>query len=143
VIPFRVQLRNGISLFEQIVYASKRAIVAGQLRPGDTFPSVRAMSQELKINPNTAAKIVAHLINEGLLESRPGIGTVVAPLPESSRKERSELLGQEIEELVVEAKRLGIELDETIEALSRHWLRLTRDDHGTVGRSKERDRRNR
>jgi GntR family transcriptional regulator len=143
VVPFRIQLRNGVSLFEQIVYAAKRAIVSGQLRQGDVFPSVRILSKELKINPNTAAKIVAFLINEGLLESRPGIGTVVASLPESSKKERSELLGQEIEQLVVEAKRLGIELDEMNDAISRHWLRLSHDEGASGTNPKEGDRKNR
>jgi GntR family transcriptional regulator len=128
VIPFRVQFRPGVSLFEQIVYASKRAIVAGQLRPGAPFPSVRALSKELKINPNTAHKIIAYLINEGLLETRPGIGTVVAVLPDSSRKERTELLGHEIEELVVEAKRLGIEQEEIVASISAHWHRLSSQD---------------
>ena len=128
VIPFRVQFRAGLSLFEQVVYASKKAMVAGQLRPGDTFPSVRTLSKELKINPNTAAKIVAHLVNEGLLETRPGVGTIVAALPDSSRKERTQLLGQEIEEIVVEAKRLGITLDETLDSIANHWKRLTRED---------------
>jgi GntR family transcriptional regulator len=82
------------------------------------------MSKELKINPNTAAKIVAHLIGEGLLENRPGIGTVVAPLPDATRKERSQLLNREIEELVVEAKHLGIGLDETVASITRHWQKL-------------------
>jgi GntR family transcriptional regulator len=128
VIPFRIQFRGGLSLFEQVVYASKKAMVAGQLRPGDTFPSVRTLSKELKINPNTAAKIVAHLVNEGLLETRPGIGTVVAALPDSTRKERTQLLGQEIEEVVVEAKRLGIALDEMLDSIANHWKRLTCED---------------
>lgn len=136
VIPFRVQFRAGVSLFEQVVYASKKAMVAGQLRPGDAFPSVRALSKELKINPNTAAKIVAYLVNEGLLETRPGIGTVVAAPPDSSRKERTQLLGQEIEGIVVEAKRLGIDLDEMLDAISDHWTRLTRDNQAG---NKERD----
>jgi len=124
VIPFRVSFRPGISLFEQIVYAAKKAMVSGQMRPGDAFPSVRALSRELKINPNTAHKVVAHLLNEGLLESRPGIGTVVAELPDSTKKERTQLLGQEIEELVVEAKRLGIERKEMLQAIDEHWKRL-------------------
>jgi len=118
VIPFRVTFRTGVSLFEQIVYASKKAMIAGQLCPGDPFPSVRTLSKELKINPNTAHKVVTYLVNEGLLETRPGIGTVVATLPESSRKERTQLLGHEMEELVVEAKRLGIELDEMLSSFS-------------------------
>jgi GntR family transcriptional regulator len=128
VIPFRIAFRPGVSLFEQIVYASKRAMVSGQLRPGDPYPSVRTLSKELKINPNTAHKIVAHLVNEGLLETRPGIGTVVAVLPDSTRKERTQLLGHEIEELVVEAKRLGIEQQEMLSSISAHWERLSAND---------------
>src|SRR5579863_3052770 len=111
VIPFRIQFRAGVPIFEQVVYASKKAMIAGQLRPGDPFPSVRTLSKELKINPNTAHKVIAALINEGLLETLPGIGTVVAERPDSTSKERMQLLGHEMETLVVEAKRLGIDLD--------------------------------
>lgn len=124
MIPFRVNFQSGAPLFEQVVYASKKAIIAGQLRPGDPFPSVRMLSRELKINPNTAHKVVGQLITEGLLVTQPGIGTVVAVPSSSSREERTRLLGREIEELVVEAKRLGIELDEALQALSAHWNRL-------------------
>jgi GntR family transcriptional regulator len=90
------------------------------------------LSKELKINPNTAHKIVAHLVSAGLLETRPGIGTVVAVLPDSSRKERTQLLGHEIEELVVEAKRLGIELAEMQDAISAHWKRLSGDEETRI-----------
>jgi GntR family transcriptional regulator len=133
VIPFRVPLRVGVPLFEQVVYAAKKAIISGQLRPGDPFPSVRSLSRELRINPNTAHKVVAALINERLLETHPGIGTVVATLPEATRenrKERTHLLGHQIEELVVEARRLGIEQDDLIESLSAHWQRLSINPDG-------------
>ena len=143
MIPFRVPFRTGISLFEQIVYASKKAMVSGQMRPGDPFPSVRTLSKELKINPNTAHKIVAHLVSEGLLETRPGIGTVVASLPDSTRKERTQLLGHEIEELVVEAKRLGIGRDEMLTSISAHWQRLSSKDSEAAGKPTEGGRRER
>jgi GntR family transcriptional regulator len=133
MVPFRITFRAGVSLFEQVVYASKKAMVSGQLRPGDPFPSVRALSKELKINPNTAHKIVAHLVIEGLLETRPGIGTIVAVLPDSTSKERTQLLGHEIEELVVEAKRLGIGQQEMLASISAHWQRLTSDDPTGAG----------
>jgi DNA-binding transcriptional MocR family regulator len=58
VIPFRVHFRPGVSLYEQVVYAAKKAVISGQLRPGDPFPCVRTLSKELKINPNTAHKVV-------------------------------------------------------------------------------------
>jgi GntR family transcriptional regulator len=127
VIPFSVHFRPGVPLFEQVVYAAQKAMISGQLLPGDPFPSVRALSRELKINPNTAHKIVAQLVSDGLLETRPGIGNVVAARPDSTRKERTQLLGREVEELVVEAKRLGIARDEILSSIAQHWDRLTPD----------------
>lgn len=124
MIPFRLAFQPGISLYEQVVYAAKKAVIAGQMRPGDPFPSVRALSKELKINPNTAHKVVTHLIAEGLLEVMPGIGTVVAEPRSSTAAERAQLLQTEVEQLVVDAKKLGMDLDDVIEAVSRHWARL-------------------
>ena len=136
VIPFRVSFRPGVSLFEQVVYAAKKAMISGQVRPGDAFPSVRALSRELKINPNTAHKIVAQLVGDGLLEIHPGIGTVVAAPPDSTRKERTQLLGQQIEELVVEAKRLGIGREEMLASIAAHWQRLSSDAPQGAGKAK-------
>ena len=124
MIPFRLTFQPGVSLYEQVVYAVKRAVVSGKMRPGDPFPSVRALSRELKINPNTAHKVVAQLAAEGLLEVNVGIGTVVAAPGPSTATERSRLLKQEIEQLVVEAKKLGMELGDVLQAVSQHWQRL-------------------
>jgi GntR family transcriptional regulator len=124
MIPLRLSFRPGVSLYEQVVYAAKKAIISGQMRPGDPFPSVRALSTELKINPNTAHKVIIHLVMEGLLEVRPGIGTVVALPPQASASARRELLGNEIEQFVVEAKKLGMGLNDVLDAVSEHWKRL-------------------
>jgi GntR family transcriptional regulator len=124
MIPFRVHFRPGFSLYEQVVYAAKKAMVSGQMRQGDPFPSVRVLSKELKINPNTAHKVVTHLVASGLLETRPGIGTVVAELPEASKSERTQLLGYEIEQLVVEARKLGISLQDVADSIAAHWKRM-------------------
>ena len=125
MIPFRLTLRPGVPLSDQVVYAATRAIVAGQLQAGEPFPSVRTLSRDLKINPNTAHKVITQLLNDGLLKSHPGIGTVVAQLPRSTATQRTDVLGPQIEELVVEAKRLSIDLDDITAAISRHWKRLT------------------
>ena len=124
MIPFRLTFEPGSSLYEQVVYAAKRAVVSGQMRPGDPFPSVRVLSRELKINPNTAHKIILQLVEDGVLEVRPGIGTVVAEPAVASSSERSGLLKKELEQLVVEAKQMGLTLDEVSLALARHWKRL-------------------
>lgn len=135
VIAFRVDFRPGLPLHEQVVYAATKAMISGQMRPGDSFPSVRVLSKELKINPNTAHKVVTQLITSGLLETRPGIGTVVAALPEGSASERTQLLGQEIEKLVVEARKLGIGLEDMVTSISRHWKLLGGGAEGTSGES--------
>ncbi len=124
MIPFRLTFRPGISLYEQVVYAAKRAIISGAMRPGDAFPSVRSLSKELKINPNTAHKVIGQLVAEGMLEVQVGIGTVVAEMAPSNAGDRSRLLKSQLEELVVEAKKLGLELEDVVQALSQHWRRL-------------------
>ncbi len=143
MIPFRLTFRPGISLYEQVVYAAKKAVISGQMRPGDAFPSVRALSKDLKINPNTAHKVVTHLINEGLLEVLPGVGTVVAELPQSSTSERAMLLGNEIEQLVVQAKKLGMKRTSVLDAVSEHWKRLGGDEAGPEEEPRQGDRNKR
>ena len=124
VIPFRLTFQPGISIYEQVVYAAKKAMIAGQMRPGDAFPSVRALSKELKINPNTAHKVVTQLMGEGMLEVLPGIGTVVAAPTASTATERGRLLRTQLEQLVVEAKKLRLNLDDVTQAVTDHWERL-------------------
>src|SRR2546423_816144 len=103
-------------------------MISGQLRPGDPFPSVRALSKAMKINPNTAHKVIAQLTKEGLLEVRPGVGTVVAALPAATRGDRARLFRREVEQLAVEAKRLGLTLEELQKSLAEHWRKLDWSD---------------
>jgi GntR family transcriptional regulator len=121
---FRFTLAPGQPIFDQVVFAATKAFVSGKLQPGDPFPSVRGLAAELKINPNTAAKVVQHLIGEGWLETAPGKGTLVARAPRLRAGERKHLLEHEIERLAVEAKRLGLRLEDVTDALASHWRRL-------------------
>jgi GntR family transcriptional regulator len=120
-VTLKVNLRPGQSIIEQVVFAAKRAFISGELAPGQAFPSVRALAADLKIHPNTAHKVIQYLIQERLLEVRPGIGTAVAKRPRARPEDRKRLLSQEIERLVVEAKRTELSLDEVIEAIEAQW----------------------
>ena len=124
MIPFRLTFQPGVALYEQVVYAARKAVISGQMRPGDPFPSVRALSKALRINPNTAHKVITHLINEGLLEVRPGTGTVVAQPARSTAAERAHLLDRDLERLVVAARKLGLKEDDVARALHDHWTKL-------------------
>jgi len=124
MLPFSIELKAGLPVAEQILFAVKKAVVVGQLRPGDRFPSVRVLSQELRINPNTAHKVVAALVNQGVLVTTPAVGSIVAEREAGGRKERTELLGADVEWLVVEAKKLGLTLDDVQAAVAAHWKKL-------------------
>ena len=124
MLPFSIELKPGRPVAEQILFAVKKAVVVGQLRPGDRFPSVRALSQELRINPNTAHKVVASLVQQGVLVTTPAVGSIVAEREPGGRKERTDLLGADVEWLVVEAKKLGLTLDDVQAAVAAHWRKL-------------------
>ena len=121
---FRFALQPGSSIFDQVVFAATKAFVSGEFQPGQPFPSVRALAADLKIHPNTAHKVVQHLIQERWLDVQPGIGTVVAARPSARAGDRQRLLQHEVEQLVVEALRVGLELDDVIDALETRWARL-------------------
>jgi GntR family transcriptional regulator len=120
-LPFTAVIRPGQPLHDQVVFAVTKAIVTGQLRAGDPFPSVRTLSQELRINPNTAQKIVATLVERDLLDVRPGIGTVVVDWRPPTNAAQRELVASLIERLVVEAKYLRLDASDLIDALRRQW----------------------
>jgi len=125
MLPFSISLRSGLPIYEQVIYAVTRAIVSGELRAGEPFPSVRALSQELKINPNTAHKIVAALTDRGLLVVRPGVGTVAAGGRPATASARRVVLDREAEHLVVEARSAGLSLPEVLSAIRAHWKRTS------------------
>lgn len=124
MLPFSIELRPGFPVAEQILFAVKKAVVTGQMRPGDRFPSVRVLSQELRVNPNTAHKVIAALVGEGVLVTTPAVGSIVAEREPGGRRERAELLGAELERVVVEAKKLGLTLDEVQTGLAANWRKL-------------------
>ena len=126
MLPFSITLKPGLPITEQVIFAVKKAVVAGRLKPGTPFPSVRALSQELRINPNTAHKVIAALVTDGVLVTTPAVGSIVAEPGDSDRRAKAALLDGELERLVVEAKNLGLGLGEVQDELSAHWRRLNK-----------------
>ena len=124
MVPFKVRFNPGESIFDQVVFAATRSILAGELKPGEPFPSVRALALDLKIHPNTAHKVVQHLIHERWLSAQPGVGTVVATPPKARAGDRRRLLEDEVEKLVVEAMRVGASLDDVQQAVKETWTEL-------------------
>jgi GntR family transcriptional regulator len=121
LLPFGVTLRPGRPLHDQLVFAITKAVVTGQLQPGDRFPTVRILSQELKINPNTAQKALTTLVERGLLTVQPGIGTTVAVWRPAASSARRAVLYDHVERLVGDAKRLGLDVNDVLDLIRREW----------------------
>jgi GntR family transcriptional regulator len=121
LLPFSITLRPGRPLHDQVVFAVTKAVVTGQLQAGDRFPPVRVLSQELKINPNTAQKVLTTLVERGLVQVHPGIGTTVAAWRPAAPSARRAVLDDHIQRLVVDAKRLGLRLGDVLDLIRREW----------------------
>ena len=124
MVPFKVRFSPGQSIFDQVCFAAVRSILAGELKAGEAFPSVRTLALDLKIHPNTAHKVVQHLVQERWLVVQPGLGTVVAQPPKARAGDRKRLLEDEVERLVVEAMRVGAGLAEVQQAVGDTWHEL-------------------
>ncbi len=122
MLPFSVAIQPGESPVKQVVFAASKAILAGVLRPGDTFPSVREISEALKLHPNTVQKVIGELVREGFLSVRPGVGTVVTQGPKAPDDERRRALHDSVEQLVVDARRLGLDCTTLIDEVESTWV---------------------
>jgi GntR family transcriptional regulator len=124
MVPFKIRFNPGQSIFDQVCFAAIKSILAGDLKSGEAFPSVRALALGLRIHPNTAHKVVQHLIQERWLTAKPGVGTMVAEPPKARAGDRRRLLEDDVERLVVEAMRVGVDLAEVQQALKVAWREL-------------------
>jgi|SRR5580698_7639895 GntR family transcriptional regulator len=117
MLPFTVQIEDGLPVSDQIIQAVRKAVLIGQLVAGDPFPSVRKLSQELRISPTTAHKVTAALKDVGYLASRPGIGMVVTIPALPSHDERLDHLQPRCIDLLKEAGDLRLKFDDVVAAL--------------------------
>ncbi len=108
-----VDPRSGVPLYIQIVQQIKHAIEVGALQPGEQLPTVRQLSGDLTIAPNTIVKAYNELQAMNLVESRAGVGTVVsASINGSLRGQRTDALFERLSAVVRDASSLSIEADE-------------------------------
>ena len=121
MLPFPIRLTSGRPIYEQVVFAAKKAIVMGILREGDKFPSVRELSEAIKINPNTAQKIIRELEHERFIEIRPGLGSVVAHRPSLAAQDAIEAMQAPLDELIIQAKQYGLSLDAFVKEIRKQW----------------------
>jgi GntR family transcriptional regulator len=78
-LTFNINTGSNTPIYKQITDQVRLAVTAGRVAVGDQLPSVRALAEDLVVNPNTVARAYAELMREGLLESRAGRGVFITP----------------------------------------------------------------
>ncbi|AHH96388.1 GntR family transcriptional regulator [Kutzneria albida] len=108
-------------IYQQIADQIKAEILRGTLHADEQVMSTNQYAAFYRINPATAAKGFALLIEEGVLYKKRGIGMFVSQdARQRLRERRQELFYVEVvDAMVAEARMIGIPLGEIIDRLRR------------------------
>jgi GntR family transcriptional regulator len=121
-----IDFRSGIPIYLQVVERIKERLAAGQLKPGDQLPTVRALAQELRVNFNTIARSYRIMDESGIISTQQGRGTYILeiPTPQVAESIRLNALEELTRRYLADAERLGAspeELDEVMNKQVTRW----------------------
>jgi GntR family transcriptional regulator len=136
----RITPGSAAPIYQQIVSQVRHAIVSAAVAEGDLLPSVRALAEQLLINPNTVAKAYAELSKDGLVETLPGRGLAVARRRAGmglTRAERLRRIDPLATQLLHEAVALELSPGDLHEVLARKWKALEAVVSGGAPRSRK------
>jgi len=126
-----VDPRSGIPIYVQIVDQVRHAIEVGGFGPGERLPTVRRLAGDLALAPNTIVKAYNELQRAGLVESRPGVGTVVADgIGEVTRERQVAEIFRRLRVIARDAAALGISEDDLWASLDSEYERIPRNEAG-------------
>src|ERR1051325_10273155 len=104
-----------LPIYQQLIQQVREGVARGDLQPHCRLPSVRELSRQLVVNPNTIARTYAELEREGLVVSRPGLGIFVADAqPDLTRAARERRLHAALDQLLTQAVHLGFSAEEVM-----------------------------
>ncbi len=118
-----------VPIYEQVIEQIQTAVLTGDIKANDPLPSIRALSQEISINPNTIQKAYAELERRGISNSVIGSGRFVSPDAMEIISRSKQGLFDDINKLVSELLVSGWTVDGIIERIRVNALRIT-DDKG-------------
>ena len=127
----RIASDDGVPIYMQIVNQVKHLAASGRLASGEELPSIRALAEQLTINPNTVARAYLELEHTGIVTKRNGTGTFVsearAPLPQ---REKIKILASRADALLIEARQLDVDLAEVVKLLRERNAMMREEEIG-------------
>lgn len=106
-------------IYQQITELIEEGIINGEYADDEQVPSTNEISKVFNINPATAAKGVNHLVDEGILYKKRGIGMFVMEGAQKRLLEnrRRQFVSEEIPAFITKAKKLQFTNNEVLELL--------------------------
>ncbi|MEW4368270.1 GntR family transcriptional regulator [Paenibacillus kandeliae] len=104
---FELDIRSRKPIYEQLMDKIKELIVYGVLKPDEQLPSVRSLSAQLTVNPNTIQKAYRELEREGYIYSQAGKGSFVSPSQHQPNAAQMAEMKERLLKLFAEAIYLG------------------------------------
>ena len=101
MLMIQLNYRDSKPIYEQIKDGLKRLIITGAIAPDEKMPSVRELASQLAINPNTIAKAIRELEQEGYIYTITGRGSFAADRKDISAGRNDQLL-KKFDEIVKE-----------------------------------------
>jgi GntR family transcriptional regulator len=115
---FQCDTTSRTPIYRQLIDQVRRAIACGRVQSGERLPSVRQLSRELVVNPNTIARAYTELEREGTLLTQQGRGVFVAERrTDLTKKVRRQRLDEKLDQLFIEAVHLSFSSTELLEIL--------------------------
>ena len=131
-LALRITPGGSVPIYQQITDQVRRVAAFGRVSPGDPLPSVRALAEQLVINPNTVAKAYAELVRDGVIESHAGRGYFFADRRQVySAEERRRRLDDVVERLIGEVLTLQIPPEQVRAAVEQKLARLAARPQGS------------
>jgi len=123
---FQISIGSPTPIYKQVTDQVRHAVATGRLAVGDPLPSVRALAEELVVNPNTVARAYSDLAREGILEARAGLGVFITRKRRVfTREEGRRRLEPLLDGLISEAMALDYTPQELREAFERKLAKWT------------------
>ncbi len=112
---FQLDLRSRLPIYMQIVEKLKELIINNVLKPDEQLPSVRALAQQIAINPNTIQKAYRELESQGYAYSIVGRGSFVYDIQHGETNEKLEKIKVSLEKMMSEALYIGLTNEELLQ----------------------------
>src|SRR5579864_5885572 len=117
LIRFHLDPSSGVPLYVQLVQQVRQALLVGLLKPGDKLPTVKEVVGQVAINPNTVLRAYRDLEHDGVVISRPGLGTFVTAAPPTSiARNHYRSIRSDLERSIRRARASGVD-DQTLASL--------------------------